>query len=91
MKHITLIIAIAGLSGLSIFTQGCGDNNSSTNPDAGSGGGAGGIDGLEISATQCQDGKDNDGDGLTDCEDADCKGFVFCVDGHTAPLRRRDT
>ncbi|MCP4680109.1 MAG: hypothetical protein GY854_32370 [Deltaproteobacteria bacterium] len=39
------------------------------------------MDGLEISATQCQDGEDNDGDSLVDCTDPDCQGFVFCVDG----------
>ena len=47
---------------------GCGDDDS-------------GIDGMEISAAQCQDLADNDGDGLTDCADPDCQGFVFCVDG----------
>ncbi len=40
-----------------------------------------GIDDLEISASQCQDSVDNDGDGATDCADTDCQGFVFCVDG----------
>jgi hypothetical protein len=40
-----------------------------------------GIDDLEISASQCQDSIDNDGDGATDCADTDCQGFVFCVDG----------
>jgi len=39
------------------------------------------LDGMEISATQCQDDEDNDGDGLVDCNDPDCQGFVFCTDG----------
>jgi hypothetical protein len=39
-----------------------------------------GIDDMEITATQCQDDQDNDNDGLTDCEDPDCQGYVFCVD-----------
>jgi len=43
-----------------------------------------GIDDLEISASQCQDGLDNDEDGLIDCDDEDCQGFVFCVDGGDA-------
>jgi hypothetical protein len=41
------------------------------------------LDDLEISAAQCQDNQDNDGDGKVDCEDADCQGFVFCVDEET--------
>ena len=28
----------------------------------------------------CRDGKDNDGDGFTDCLDQDCEGFAFCKD-----------
>ncbi|MCP4599094.1 MAG: hypothetical protein GY847_00890 [Proteobacteria bacterium] len=39
-----------------------------------------GIDGLEISVTQCGDKEDNDLDGKIDCHDEDCQGFVFCVD-----------
>lgn len=57
--------------GLGLFAlAGCADGSSSS-----------GIDGMEISAGQCQDAVDNDGDGLTDCADVDCQGFVFCVDG----------
>ncbi len=41
----------------------------------------GGIDNLEITATQCQDGLDNDGDGYADCDDLDCQGYVFCSGG----------
>ena len=41
----------------------------------------GGIDELEITATQCQDGLDNDMDGYTDCDDLDCQGYVFCAGG----------
>ncbi len=41
----------------------------------------GGIDDLEITATQCQDGLDNDMDGYTDCDDLDCQGYVFCSGG----------
>jgi hypothetical protein len=41
----------------------------------------GGIDDLEITATQCQDGLDNDRDGYTDCDDLDCQGYVFCSGG----------
>jgi len=37
------------------------------------------LDGLEISAEQCRDGEDNDGDGKTDCKDSDCAGFIFCA------------
>ena len=35
----------------------------------------------ENSYTKCQDHIDNDNDGLVDCEDEDCKGFAFCVNG----------
>ena len=42
-----------------------------------------GIYELEDTASQCQDGKDNDGDGLVDCDDPDCKGFIFCVDAES--------
>ncbi|MBW2735839.1 MAG: hypothetical protein JRH20_25925, partial [Deltaproteobacteria bacterium] len=33
----------------------------------------------ETTATQCQDGADNDGDVLTDCDDPDCQGYIFCA------------
>ena len=35
---------------------------------------------AEDTSTRCQDGKDNDGDGYTDCADQDCVGFSFCRD-----------
>ena len=53
-----------------LVNGGCGDDDS-------------GIDGMEVTAAQCQDSADNDGDGLIDCADPDCQGFVFCVDGGT--------
>ena len=37
-----------------------------------------GINGLEVTAYQCQDSIDNDGDGLIDCADEDCQLFIFC-------------
>ena len=55
------------------------DANDSSGIDAGSTV----LDGLEITATQCQDEIENDGDGLTDCDDLDCQGYVFCVDDGT--------
>jgi hypothetical protein len=33
---------------------------------------------AENTAAACQDGIDNDGDGLTDCDDDDCEDFAFC-------------
>ena len=53
----------------------------------------GGIDNLEITATQCQDGLDNDADGYTDCNDLDCQGYVFCSgsDGDTDTDADTDT
>ncbi len=41
------------------------------------------YDGCEDDPTNeiCDDGEDNDGDGLTDCEDSDC--FCFCSGGET--------
>lgn len=38
----------------------------------------------ETSAAACDDGRDNDGDGLTDCDDAECVAHAFCsgaIDG----------
>jgi hypothetical protein len=32
----------------------------------------------------CDDGEDNDNDGLTDCKDPECEKFVTCI--NTAPL-----
>ncbi len=49
--------------------MGCGDTTNST-----------AIVDLEDSSEKCRDGKDNDGDGLTDCADHSCLGFSFCVD-----------
>lgn len=42
---------------------------------------------MEDTATRCQDGQDNDGDGKTDCADEDCAIFAHCggsVDGPAA-------
>jgi len=36
------------------------------------------------SETCCTDGQDNDGDGQTDCDDADCAGLPDCTNGCTA-------
>ncbi|MBN2493710.1 MAG: hypothetical protein JXR96_03875 [Deltaproteobacteria bacterium] len=33
----------------------------------------------ETTAAACQDGQDNDSDSLTDCDDDDCAGYVFCM------------
>lgn len=33
---------------------------------------------LESDATQCKDGRDNDGDGLIDCKDPDCSHIAYC-------------
>lgn len=35
---------------------------------------------LEDTAAHCRDGKDNDGDNKTDCEDQDCWKFSHCMD-----------
>ncbi len=34
--------------------------------------------GPENTATDCQDGADNDGDGYSDCQDQECSAFTFC-------------
>lgn len=39
-----------------------------------------GVEGMEITSTQCQDDRDNDGDGLTDCADPECRDYIFCAD-----------
>ena len=45
------------------------------------GGGAAGADNFEgDGAGECSDGVDNDGDGLTDCEDDTCEGSPDCAD-----------
>ncbi len=60
------------LLGVILFMVSCGDTTSTVS----------GKDVLkeeEVLAEQCQDGKDNDEDGKTDCEDEGCKGYVFCL------------
>jgi len=43
----------------------------------------GDSEGEEFTAIECQDGKDNDRNGLVDCDEPNCAGYVFCVDaGH---------
>lgn len=37
------------------------------------------LEQMELLADQCQDGKDNDQDGKTDCDDDGCKGYTFCI------------
>src|SRR5262249_16667759 len=49
---------------LLVVLTGCGD---------GKHGGASGPAAAPTAETDCRDGKDNDGDGFTDCEDADCR------------------
>jgi hypothetical protein len=49
------------------------------------------IDEMEITATQCRDHIDNDDDGKTDCRDADCQGFVFCVGENTSTETELDS
>jgi hypothetical protein len=34
---------------------------------------------VERSATECADGRDNDGDQLIDCDDPDCRARPFCA------------
>ncbi len=45
----------------------CGDDEEPTTPPA-----------VENTSALCQDGTDNDGDGLTDCDDPECQDFSFC-------------
>ena len=37
------------------------------------------LDDKEVPAEVCDDGIDNDGDGLVDCEDPDCAGSPECI------------
>jgi hypothetical protein len=39
---------------------------------------------LEQTEERCSDGVDNDGDGLVDCADTDCKAFDFCKENSEA-------
>ncbi len=41
--------------------------------------GAGPPSGSETSVDACSDGRDNDGDGATDCADVACRAFPFCT------------
>ncbi len=41
------------------------------------------INGMTSFEDICSDGIDNDGDGLTDCADADCREFDNDNDGYT--------
>ncbi|MBI5490591.1 MAG: hypothetical protein HY905_24875 [Deltaproteobacteria bacterium] len=57
---------------LLLLSAACGDDS------------GGGDDGAtdtspENTSAACQDRLDNDGDGVTDCEDPDCRDFVFCA------------
>lgn len=63
------------------------DGGSSTSGDGGSSSGDGGSTGP-TSESDCEDGVDEDSDGVTDCEDPDCASFWACdlpdaVDYHT--------
>lgn len=49
-----------------VFTSAC-DTDEASSPTG------------EETASQCQDGLDNDGDGMTDCDDTGCGSFVFCL------------
>lgn len=45
----------------------------------------------ENTSARCQDGKDNDRDGYSDCLDQDCHGFAFCQDLGAPDSKRPDT
>ena len=64
-KSIYTVLALA--AGLWL-AAGCSDDGPS--PDTGPG--------SEDTPTACKDGKDNDGDGKTDCDDPGCAQLVFC-------------
>jgi hypothetical protein len=66
MRVIIWATTLACCGGLGI---GCGWDDCDEDP----------LYGFEVAASQCQDGSDNDGDGLFDCADPDCQGFVFCA------------
>ncbi len=44
-------------------------------------GGPGPSSGTELTATECNDGLDNDGDGRRDCADPGCSAHAFCASG----------
>src|SRR5262245_16318985 len=44
-----------------------------------------GVSKAENTLAACTDGIDNDGDGLTDCADPDCRAFVVCGDSGVVP------
>jgi hypothetical protein len=45
----------------------------------------------ENTAAKCQDGLDNDGDGLVDCRDPDCAALTFCPDAGIPKDGRADS
>ena len=69
MKLVLIFLFLVSLG----FVVGCGNGDVYND--------YGGVDGLEITATECQDGLDNDSDGYTDCDDLNCQGYVFCAGG----------
>ncbi len=82
MTHRTIVI-LAALSLL--LACGCGsksdtsgDGGTDADADADSDADTDTDTDAENTAAACQDGIDNDGDGLTDCDDDDCEDFAFC-------------
>lgn len=61
-------------------TGGAGDGGAGDGGDGGGdgGGGDGGVTGPPENETDCQDGADEDEDGLADCLDSDCAAEWFC-------------
>ncbi|MHA2390197.1 MAG: hypothetical protein ACXACW_15865, partial [Candidatus Hodarchaeales archaeon] len=52
-----------------------GEDRTRGKPCPGSSDGGGDTSAKEL---VCDDGKDDDGDGLTDCDDKDCKKYKYC-------------
>jgi glycosidase len=75
--HRTRLLALALLLALGGAASGCAD-------DAAPAASEGGIQ------RECNDGRDNDGDGLTDCDDPGCAAYRICDLADAGPDARRD-
>lgn len=66
-----LLFSVAATAAL-FFLSSCGGDDDNNTPPS-----------VENTSALCQDGIDNDGDGMIDCADGDCADFAFCEETET--------
>jgi formylglycine-generating enzyme required for sulfatase activity len=86
MRLTSVLITFALSSSFALSAAGCGNNGDDTAEGSGVDDDCAGEeacgDGIEGNdAGECEDGVDNDGDSLTDCDDDDCAEEAACGDG----------